>query len=396
MPSVTLISSGGQPVRARRTHVSTWTVIDVRPMRSVAAVTAHEVADVDGPVEAHRLDADGRDASTGAGHRVGPARDVHLREQPAAEDVAVRIGVGRHRGRYEARPRPRAVVAYRSCSHPSAPEVLRLRAMLRETGRPGKSGERFLPDSNVDMWPNVCMILFIVGKGCCQHESHSSHLRRSTARATRSTSPRFGNEAGRRGWWREAAAEYLKRQDAEDIARRYRAGYRDTSSLDDELEGWGGPRARGRTTDREASPGREIWQYRFGAPDKRRPVVILTRQEVLPPPPYCDGRTDHVDDSRAAERGDRRHRRRPEARLRHQPRSRSDRRATTPARLHRLVERREDAPGLSGAVSRHRLCMRRIAAEPVQRDPPRDELRTGTRSIEHERRAIHEPLRDGA
>jgi len=26
----------------------------------------------------------------------------------------------------------------------------------------------------------------------------------------------------------------------------------------------------------------EIWQYRFGTPDKRRPVVILTRQEVLP------------------------------------------------------------------------------------------------------------------
>ena len=26
----------------------------------------------------------------------------------------------------------------------------------------------------------------------------------------------------------------------------------------------------------------EIWQYRFGKPDKRRPVVILTRQEVLP------------------------------------------------------------------------------------------------------------------
>ena len=38
---------------------------------------------------------------------------------------------------------------------------------------------------------------------------------------------------------REAAAEYLKRQDAEDIARRYRAGYLDTSDLDDELEGWG-------------------------------------------------------------------------------------------------------------------------------------------------------------
>ena len=26
----------------------------------------------------------------------------------------------------------------------------------------------------------------------------------------------------------------------------------------------------------------EIWQYRFKAPDKRRPVLILTRQEVLP------------------------------------------------------------------------------------------------------------------
>ena len=26
----------------------------------------------------------------------------------------------------------------------------------------------------------------------------------------------------------------------------------------------------------------EIWQYRFGSPDKRRPVVVLTRQDVLP------------------------------------------------------------------------------------------------------------------
>ena len=26
----------------------------------------------------------------------------------------------------------------------------------------------------------------------------------------------------------------------------------------------------------------EIWQYRFSAPDKRRPVVVLTRQDVLP------------------------------------------------------------------------------------------------------------------
>ena len=26
----------------------------------------------------------------------------------------------------------------------------------------------------------------------------------------------------------------------------------------------------------------EIWQYRFKAPDKRRPVLVLTRQEVIP------------------------------------------------------------------------------------------------------------------
>lgn len=26
----------------------------------------------------------------------------------------------------------------------------------------------------------------------------------------------------------------------------------------------------------------EIWQYRFQAPDKRRPVLILSRQEVIP------------------------------------------------------------------------------------------------------------------
>ena len=43
---------------------------------------------------------------------------------------------------------------------------------------------------------------------------------------------------GRSAVLREAAAEYLKRQDAEEIARRYRAGYCDTSPLDDELEGW--------------------------------------------------------------------------------------------------------------------------------------------------------------
>ncbi|MDD9981483.1 MAG: ribbon-helix-helix domain-containing protein [Gammaproteobacteria bacterium] len=45
-------------------------------------------------------------------------------------------------------------------------------------------------------------------------------------------------ERGRSAVLREAAAEYLNRQDAEDISRQYRAGYCDTADLDDELEGW--------------------------------------------------------------------------------------------------------------------------------------------------------------
>ena len=45
-------------------------------------------------------------------------------------------------------------------------------------------------------------------------------------------------ERGRSAVLREAAAEYLKRREADEIARRYRAGYQDTAALDDELGGW--------------------------------------------------------------------------------------------------------------------------------------------------------------
>lgn len=45
-------------------------------------------------------------------------------------------------------------------------------------------------------------------------------------------------ERGRSAVLRDAANEYLKRQEAEEIARRYRAGYRDMADLDDELAGW--------------------------------------------------------------------------------------------------------------------------------------------------------------
>ena len=45
-------------------------------------------------------------------------------------------------------------------------------------------------------------------------------------------------ERGRSAVLREAAAAYLARKDAEDIAIRYRAGYRPADGLEAELEGW--------------------------------------------------------------------------------------------------------------------------------------------------------------
>ena len=45
-------------------------------------------------------------------------------------------------------------------------------------------------------------------------------------------------ERGRSAVLREAAVEYLKRREADEIARRYRAGYQDRATLDDELGGW--------------------------------------------------------------------------------------------------------------------------------------------------------------
>ncbi len=46
-------------------------------------------------------------------------------------------------------------------------------------------------------------------------------------------------EHGRSAVLREAAAAYLTRKDAEDIAERYRAGY-SGAAPDDELQGWAG------------------------------------------------------------------------------------------------------------------------------------------------------------
>ena len=45
-------------------------------------------------------------------------------------------------------------------------------------------------------------------------------------------------ERGRSAVLREAAADFLARKDAEQVDRRYEAGYRGAASIDDELDGW--------------------------------------------------------------------------------------------------------------------------------------------------------------
>ena len=45
-------------------------------------------------------------------------------------------------------------------------------------------------------------------------------------------------ERGRSYVLREAAADFLRRKEAEEIDRRYREGYSDTSELDRELVDW--------------------------------------------------------------------------------------------------------------------------------------------------------------
>ena len=45
-------------------------------------------------------------------------------------------------------------------------------------------------------------------------------------------------ERGRSAVLREAAADFLARKEAEEVDRRYEAGYGGTPSIDDELEGW--------------------------------------------------------------------------------------------------------------------------------------------------------------
>lgn len=54
------------------------------------------VADRDGLMENHAVQGDGDAPSLGQFERRGRPRQIHMREQPAAEDVPFGIGVGRH------------------------------------------------------------------------------------------------------------------------------------------------------------------------------------------------------------------------------------------------------------------------------------------------------------
>src|SRR6266404_7518318 len=57
------------------------------------------VADVDGALELHRVDADRSAPAKRMAGGDDAGGEVHLRHQPAAEDVARRVGVARHRDR---------------------------------------------------------------------------------------------------------------------------------------------------------------------------------------------------------------------------------------------------------------------------------------------------------
>ena len=59
-------------------------------------VSGDKVADIDGLVEGHAFHRHGGDARSGPFGRHHAAGQVHLGQPPAAEDVAIGVGIGRH------------------------------------------------------------------------------------------------------------------------------------------------------------------------------------------------------------------------------------------------------------------------------------------------------------
>ena len=60
------------------------------------AVDTEHVTDVNREVEGHGVDRHGGHAALGPLAGGDASRDVHLGQHPAAEDVAARVGIGRH------------------------------------------------------------------------------------------------------------------------------------------------------------------------------------------------------------------------------------------------------------------------------------------------------------
>lgn len=82
---------------------------------------------------------------------------------------------------------------------------------------------------------------------------------------------------GRSAVLRRAAAEYLARQRRAEITRQYREGYgTHAGGLGERLQRVG-ERSR---MDERIGRG-DIWLFSFPRPDKRRPVLVLTRPEVI-------------------------------------------------------------------------------------------------------------------
>ena len=82
------------------------TVIEVRPGSDELAIEAHFVSDKHRLVKHHAVDGY-RAPPSGALRRETASGEIHLCEQPSAENVTVRISVGRHRDDAYQRQRPR-------------------------------------------------------------------------------------------------------------------------------------------------------------------------------------------------------------------------------------------------------------------------------------------------
>src|ERR1700722_3401534 len=85
----------------RRAGATQCPTLDLDGDRAVAdvldrTVTGDLVADADRAVKRHGGDGDRHDAAAGAAHRDRRAGEIHLAQEPTAENIAVRIGVGRH------------------------------------------------------------------------------------------------------------------------------------------------------------------------------------------------------------------------------------------------------------------------------------------------------------